>query len=460
MRKSEIERMLVDSEGIKRLTERANLVRQSVETGEATTKPSRGIRTAGPSPFAIRATQEEIKANDLTNIRRRGILANIGKFLPELANETAQKALSILTEEYQRHPSEANQFLIQDAINRLTHVGELDAESKKIVSKAIEVLTSVKLPNQGSGQDKDSLWSNLYEHSDFRGRSIFAYLGPDSIYQSIQKSYLQNVDLHDKISSLTLDASAGEVRGDIILFQDDRFFGRFTSVRTTINNPTQQVSASYVGDFINDRTSSLLLVRRYGDEDIRALGDPISKALISNIIGGTEGIRELRGDPIFTWDMWPTGGDSHPNDPDKRFVQIKIPVVIDVPDWFDYDAEIWLWFYLYIGATPLGGGHLRGYLAYYGAWVEAGLKSGSVLNGIMEALPDKFGEIETALDAVLSTINGAGRLPMQGPFTAVYLLPGDQGLFTGMAMEGNVGDNVSVVLVRRQFPLASSIGLA
>jgi hypothetical protein len=58
--------------------------------------------------------------------------------------------------------------------------------------------------------------------------------------------------------------------------------------------------------------------------------------------------------------MWPTGGDSHPNDPDKRFVQIKIPVVIDVPDWFDYDAEIWLWFYLYIGATPLGGGNLRG----------------------------------------------------------------------------------------------------
>ena len=291
MKKSEIERMLVDPEGIKRLTERANNIRQSGKIGDATTKPSRRIRSVGSSPFAIKATPEEMKANDLTNIRRRGLLANIGKFLPELANQTPQKALSFLTEEYQRHPSETNQFLIQDAINPLTHVGELDTESKYIVSKAVEVLTSVKLPNQGSVEDKDSISSFLYEHSDFRGRSVFAYLGPNSTYEFIQKSYLQNIDLHDKISSLTLDASAGEARGDVILFEDERFFGRFTSIRTASANPTQQVAASYVGDFINDRTSSLLLVRHYGDETILALGTPDTKKKIADIISGTEGIQ-------------------------------------------------------------------------------------------------------------------------------------------------------------------------
>ena len=155
----------------------------------------------------------------------------------------------------------------------------------------------------------------------------------------------------------------------MILFQNDRFFGRFTGIRTN-SDPTQQVSVSYVGDFINDRTSSLLLVRRAAKEELRALGDPISKAVITDIIGGVKKIKRLTGDPIFTWDMWPTGGDDHPNDPDKRFVQIKIPVEIEVNNWFNYDAEIWLWFYLYLSA-----GYLAGYLAYYGAEVEGGLIS-------------------------------------------------------------------------------------
>jgi hypothetical protein len=446
MRKADIERILLDPEALKQLTESANVIKQSGGISAEPSNPAAKVSSAGQTPFSTRATPEEIRANDLTAVRRRGLFANIGRFYPDLVNQDAPKALSILTEQYQKYPSQDSQLLIQDAINRITHVGEVDADSRKIVSQAIEVLTSVKLPNQDSDRHKDSIFSNLYEHSDFRGRSMFAYLGPDSIYQSVQKSYLQQIDLHDKISSLTLDASAGEFRGDVILFQDDRFFGRFTGVRTTLNNPTQQVSASYVGDYINDRTSSLMLVRRYDDEDSRALGDPISKALIGNIIGGTKGIRELRGDPVFTWDMWPTGGDSHPNDPEKRFIQIKIPVVIDVPHWFDYDAEIRLWFYLYISA-----GYLRGYLAYYGAWVEGGIKSQEILDKLMAAIPDNFGEIDTTLNTLLSSINGSSRIPMLGPFTAVYLLPGDQSLFSGQAMEGNVADNVTIVLVRRHF---------
>jgi hypothetical protein len=444
LRRIDIERILLDPVALKHLTENAGIPGSAISTSASSSNPARRVRGAGQTPFANLANPEDIRATDRTNIRRRGIFANIGKFYPELVNENANKALTILTEEYQKHPAEANEYLIQDAINRITHVGELDDETKKVVSKAIDVLTSVKLPGQSDAQDKDSIFSNLYQHSDFRGRSMFAYLGPDSIYQAVHKSYLQNVDLHDRISSLTLNASLGEVRGDVILFQNDRFSGRFTGIRTN-TAPTQQVSASYVGDFINDRTTCLLLVRRFGDEDLRALGDPFSKALIGNIIAGAEGIRELRDDPIFTWDMWPTGGDSHPNDPDKRFIQIKLPVVIDVDGWFDYEAEIWLWFYLYIG-----GGNLQGYLAYYGAHVEAGLKSQQVLDGIMEALPDQFGEIETTLAALLATINGSSRLPVLGPFTAVYLLPGDQNVFTGLAMEGNVADNVTVALVRRQ----------
>jgi hypothetical protein len=266
------------------------------------------------------------------------------------------------------------------------------------------------------------------------------------VYSGIRKQALQNVDLHDRISSLTLDASAGEERGDCILFEHDRYFGRFASIRTNVNDPTQAVPVTYIGDTMNDRTSSVLLVRRFENESMQALGNPISQALIANIIEDVKKIEKLRGDPVFTWDMWPTGGDEHPNDPDKRFIQIKIPVEIDVNNWFNYNAEIWLWFYLYIGDTGLylgDGGALKGYLAHYGAWVEGGLISDSVLDGIMDALPDKFGEIDSLLNTQLSAVNA------NAPFTGVHLLPGDQTLFdTQPYLEGHVEDNVTVVLLK------------
>jgi hypothetical protein len=444
----------LDPKAIKRFVASSGISKErNLDTG--TSGPVRRVRGAGVTTFAAKASVADIKATDLLNIRRRGILASIGTFVPELSHESPLKALAFLSEEFKKSPSEETQYLIQDAINRLTVVGELDRDGKRAVAAAIEVLTTVKLPEQGDVQDKDSIFSNLYEHSDFKGRSFFAFLGPNTIYESVAKSYLDIVHLQDRISSLTLDASVGETRGDMILFQNDRFFGRFTGIRTN-TNPTQLVSVSYVGDFINDRTSSLLLVRRFDKERLRALGDPISKAIISNIIGGVKKIKRLRSDPIFTWDMWPTGGDSHPNDPDKRFVQIKIPVEIEVNNWFNYDAEIWLWFYFYIS-----GGYLAGYLAYYGAEVEGGLISGSVLDGIMEELPDKFGDIETTLNSVLSTINGTGHLSgvIAGPFSSVYLLPGDQTQFSGSVMEGNVADNVTMVLTPRQ-PLVSTVGFA
>jgi hypothetical protein len=343
---------------------------------------------------------------------------------------------------------------------RRWHYAVLGRDGTNAVAAAIEVLTTVKLPEQRDAQEKDSIFSNLYEHSDFKGRSFFAFLGPNTIYESVEKSYLDIVHLQDRISSLTLNASLGETRGDVILFQDDRFFGRFTGIRTN-TTPTQQVSVSYVGDFINDRTSSLLLVRRFDKERLRALGDPVSKVVITNIIAGVKKIKRVRGDPIFTWDMWPTGGDSHPNDPDKRFVQIKIPVEIEVNKWFNYDAEIWLWFYFYIS-----GGYLAGYLAYYGAEVEGGLISGNVLDAIMEELPDKFGVIEATLNSVLSTINGTVHHPsgvIAGPFSSVYLLPGDQTQFSESVMEGNVADNVTMVLTPQQPPVSNvefaSVGL-
>lgn len=452
MKQAEIERRLVDPEGQVQLAEEARRLIDAKDARGLRADEAREIRKAVETPFSLKAKAGEIQATDLENVHRRSWLAEIGSILPEYSDQAPAATLEALVERYQRQPTELNEYLVQDAIVRLTSVRELDNDEQELVGAALEILTSVPLTHQDDDQPKDSIWSFLYRHADFKGRSALAYLGPSSVYASLRSRSLKNVDLHDRISSFTVDASTGEQRGDCYLFEHERFLGRFVGVRTTIDDPTQRVDVSYVGGSMNDRTSSVLLARRFPNERVRAIGDPISKALIANIVADVKKVERLRGDPIFTWDMWPEGGDSHPNDPDKRFIQIKIPVEIDVNNWFNYDAEIWLWFYLYIGqpAVPLfgAGGELRGYLAHYGAWVESGIISGSVLDGIMNALPARFGEIEMLLNTLLGSVNA------DAPYTNVFLLPGDQSQFGDTQyLEGHVEDNVSVVLLKASPPV-------
>jgi len=458
MRQSEIEQRLLDPVGQAQLAEEARRLSAATGVGGTQAEDAREVRRAGTTPFSLKATAEEVRATDLENVHRRNWLADIGSILPEYRNETPVATLEAFVERYRQQPTDLNEYLVQDAIVRLTSVGELDAEAQEVVVAALETLTSVPLASQDADRPKDSIWSFLYRHADFRGRSVLAYLGPSSIYSSLRSRSLRNVDLHDRISSFRVDASAGEERGDCYLFEHDRFLGRFVGVRTDANDPTRSVDVTYVGDSINDRTSSVLLARRFSNERVRAIGDPISKALIANIVADVKKVEKLRGDPVFTWDMWPEGGDSHPNDPDKRFVQIKIPVEIDVNNWFNYDAEIWLWFYLYIGQPnpPFfgEGGELRGYLAHYGAWVESGIISGSVLDGIMDALPARFGEIEMLLNTLLGSVNA------DAPYTNVLLLPGDQSQFVGTRyLEGHVEDNVSVVLLKTPPPVLTRMSV-
>lgn len=424
MDKQEIEQLLFnDPQKLSEIVERLK------EEQPAISRSSAQAIAIRPSPLQVPATFEEIQNTDLKTIRRRPFIHDISRVFPNLRGLTPRDALSALTKRLTESSSQQAAFLVHDAINRITLSGSTDRDDLTAVSEAIKVLDSVKAV--------DNISSNLYQHAEFGGTSMYAWLGPFAIYQVYRQSFLESIDLHDRISSLRLTASAGETRGDVYVFQHDRFFGRFTGVRTNSGDPTDSVSATYIGGHMNDRTSSVMLVRRYPDETVASLGSLGVRAQIRSIIEDTEDIKYLRSDPILTWDMWPTGGDRHPNDPTKRFIQVKVPVRVDVSTWFDYDAELWLWIYLY-----LSDGEVAGYVAYYGAWVEGGIISGSVLDGVMDALSDKIGEISTLIATNLSAVN------INAPYSGVYLLPANQDEFSPTHLEAHVEDDVSIVLVK------------
>lgn len=433
MNQIEMEKFILDPSEFEKLSQKVRKSYPALQSG-AVTKASSKIK-AVPTQTSI---SSEINPDKRGLISKASMMAKVGNYLPELRKKSPEESLQLLLKRYYESPSPNNQFLVQDAINRIATNGPLTEKTSQLIETTIRNFTTA------FGSDPDitgGVFANLYQHADFRGTSTFAFLGMNSIYYGVRKSFLSNVGLHDSISSLSLGTTTERGRGDLILLQNDKYNGRFSQYRTDASGSSQTLQENYVGDYINDRTSSFLMIRRFDGEQIAALGTDLAKLVIRNTFDNIDEIR-VTADPIFTWDMFPTGGDDHPNDPNKYFAQVKIPVVVDPPNWpWDYSAELRLWFYFYIE-----NGDLKGYLAYYGAYVSGGLISGRVLDGIMDALSQKVGEINSLISTVINPINNGG------PYRHVYLLPGDQGLFTGSKYQGHTEDNVSVVLVPQSIP--------
>ncbi|MBF2021789.1 MAG: hypothetical protein IGR93_17250 [Hydrococcus sp. C42_A2020_068] len=178
MKKIELERMLMDPEGLKKLTERASQIQEKYAESQEKYAESEGTelsqqKAAEPLPGQIRPTLEESQFNDDDHLGRGNLLSNLKLFFPELENMDARQALQMLTERCSREPSLANQLLVEDAINwvisgvdRERKAGapgqksfriERDREDEEIVEQAIRVLSEIEA--QG-----DNVWTRLYQH--------------------------------------------------------------------------------------------------------------------------------------------------------------------------------------------------------------------------------------------------------------------------------------------------------
>jgi hypothetical protein len=116
------------------------------------------------------------------------------------------------------------------------------------------------------------------------------------------------------------------------------------------------------------------------------------------------------------------------------YVYVRIPVEVEVNNWFNYDAEIRFWIYLYVTQD----GRLNAWPEYYGAWVEGGILTDDVMAELMGAEG-----IVTSLPQVIGLLTAATTLANLGaPYSSVYLLPGRN------EDRGNTNDDVTVVLVK------------
>jgi len=242
------------------------------------------------------------------------------------------------------------------------------------------------------------------------------------------------IGMNDTISSIAYNSSRNEIGGSIVLFEHARYFGRYRNYPII---PGQRGEINYVGNDFNDLATSALIVRRFAKETKPvALSSLIPKSAITDIVNATPRVRPA-GDPIFSWDMWPTGGsfgDRHPDDIDRTFIYVNVPITAHTPwPWPDYYAQVRYWIYLYVDPD----GKLQGYVAWTGYYVEGGTISGDVADNLKNAIPGTISQVNGLISQALCFAN------VGGPYQYVYYLPGR------FQLAGNVSDDVTIVAVRR-----------
>jgi hypothetical protein len=211
------------------------------------------IARAEPPAHISPLTREDVARNNLSLRALPAHLQDIEKFVPQLQKKKPGQILKLLTERYVADPSAANAGLLQHAINRITCRGAPDAHLKREIADAVQTLHKKSSQNPAKGDDI-FLWA--YYDANFSGASIFADLPQGWVYWSIP--YVGDA-MNDAISSLTLSCTSDEVAGNVCLFENANFVGRYQNYSLTVPpglNGYAEEDVSYVGDAFHSRRAA------------------------------------------------------------------------------------------------------------------------------------------------------------------------------------------------------------
>lgn len=422
MRKTELEALFLDCDRLKSICDEMN--RHNSHTRKSTSsRPKARLQQVLPDPQAGAPNPKDIR-NNLRPLRQPFNYADLFR-----SGDSAENQLQHAIEAYREHPSLKTSTLVEMAINRVGISGSSEKNLLELVSGAQQLLSKKLEKDEGKGFEGDNVTGTIFQHTDFHGASMFMNLSVGGLLTGFID--LSMFNFNDKVSSAKLTASPDEVGGRLFLFQNARFLGRYAGLDANSGDAPELTS---LGSFMNDRTSSVLIYRKSANEVSAALGSLVSPSQVTAVISSQDKLSP-RGDPIFTWDLFPDGSDGHPNETGKMYIYIRIPVRVDVDNWFDYDAEIRYWIFPFVDQN----GRLHASLEYYGAWVEGGIISDEVLDGLMapDGIPSSLGQVNNLIGPPTDAVNA-----ISGPFSSVYLLPGrNEGT-------GNTDDDVTVVLVQ------------
>ena len=266
-----------------------------------------------------------------------------------------------------------------------------------------------------------SVTATLWEHRDFRGFSKTT---------NVKHRYRWNRwgATNDVFSSFRA-WSIGD-RGNAYAFEHIDFDGTFAALN--VGGAFTSSWWSYFG-FLNDTiSSSLVIAREPADREIEVpLKQQVSSQFKSLFDAETAGTQlRRRGEPRVYATLFP-GYDIK-----RVFATINQDLTVVLENWSDYDANV-----RYDVEFYLANGRLRGYARWSHVWVEAGVFSDGVYDGIAPKLHAAKSKITTAIQSQLDLFGGR-------TFRDVYLLPGPRPDMDQFGFIARHDDEVVLVVAR------------
>jgi hypothetical protein len=159
MERYELERMLLDPDALKKLTEMAKELEEKHGRIEATSNRSASrVRPVEIRPYEMRPTTDEIRANDRNYAVTSATNRNVARFLTASRETDPLSLVKLAAQMCKDEASDANRLYLEVAINQVSSEQALDEKGKRIVKEAIQVLISTDAPEKKERKQ--------YEHRD------------------------------------------------------------------------------------------------------------------------------------------------------------------------------------------------------------------------------------------------------------------------------------------------------
>jgi hypothetical protein len=385
------------------------------------------------------ATRAEVVANNRSRI---GSIAwrDVSPLISELGDADALTVLTAMQERFTSDPTEENSDLLQAAINQIVASPELRRRHSDEAQRAKQLF------HTGEGLKDtaivDNIWYEAYTNVNFGGPEFFTSMTPNWAYwrqpdfRNVRAVYSSATTAQDAISSVQFGSTGNEAGGHVVFFEHVQYGGRYRNFSVPRGG---QRDVPWIGGDFDDLASSALIIRRFPNEL-----PPVSVARNMTIPPLSAPGLTADGNPIFTWDMWPTGGSwdgsSHPNSVEKTFIQIIIPMRVQLnvkvgllPSVdIDYRVQAKYWIFPFVR-----DGKLAATVDFYGWYVEAGLLTSYITDTLKERIKANVPTVQQGIDSAIAPLAAvAPRLSF------CYLLPGRN------EERGDVHDDVTLVGVQ------------
>jgi hypothetical protein len=270
----------------------------------------------------------------------------------------------------------------------------------------------------------------LFEHSNITGRQLLIASPYPVRYLLATSSFLNDFEFNDITSSIRLNADPGDVFHTCILFENDRFGGKFKAY--AFNKTKNIISLPYY----NDLTSSVILVTHDPSSDAsllnlrKTMGERINQAIDQSLRAFPELNRKEDVSLTFTIDAYEIG--EFGND----LVKVEVPVLYKSPFPFkSYELKINFYLDFYLASKK----DIQIAVAGWSYWIEHGFLSKSIESRLKSLAFHVPLLLESMLNGVLHEFNWH-------QWKDIYLLPGLAD-HIDRDYEGFISDDCTLVLI-------------